>query len=88
MSGRGERIVCRNCKEKIAVEDENCPHCGTSIRSDTAYIVAIVFGVVLLGAALFDPGNLLAYGAFGLLVAVVAGYVLYEKRQRIRQASG
>lgn len=86
MSGRGERIVCRNCKETIAVEDEHCPHCGTSIRSNLAYIVAIAFGLVLAGSALFSPGNLLAYGVLGLLLAVGAGYVLYEKRQRIERA--
>lgn len=86
MSARGERIVCRNCKETIAIEDEHCPHCGTSIRSNLPYIVAILFGFVLAVSALFDPGNLLAYGVLGLLVAVGAGYVLYEKRQRIDEA--
>lgn len=87
MSGRGEQIICRNCKETIAVEDQHCPHCGKSIRSDRAYLIAILLGVLLIIATLFSPGDLLAFGILGVVLVAGAGYLLYEKRQRIDQAS-
>lgn len=87
MSGQGNRIVCRRCNETIATEGGSCPQCGASIRSDTPYILGLVFGLVILGAMLLDPSSLLAFGIVGLLVAAGSGYMLYEKRQRMEQAS-
>lgn len=87
MSLSGQRIVCRNCKETISTEEGNCPHCGASIRSNWAYIAGIVFGLLLMGATVFNPGDLLFYGVIGLLIAGSAAYLLYEKRQRIHRAT-
>jgi hypothetical protein len=80
-------IVCRRCKETIPIEDGNCSHCGQSIRGSTSYIAAAVFGLALAAASLLDPGQLLGYGVVGLLLALGSGYVLYEKRQRIKAAN-
>ena len=87
MSAEGQLIVCRRCNEAISLEQGSCPHCGTSIRGTVTYIGAILFGVVLAAASLFNPAELLAFGVLGVLVAGSAGYLFYNKRQRIEQAS-
>jgi uncharacterized paraquat-inducible protein A len=79
-------IVCRRCGETISRDAGHCPHCGQSIRGTTPYVVVALFGLVVAGASVFDPGQLLAYGIVGLLVAVGSGYVVYEQRQRIKEA--
>jgi len=80
-------IVCRGCGETIPVADGNCSHCGQSIRGNTPYAVAVVIGVLLVAAAALNLQDLLAFGVIGFLIAAGAGYVLYEKRQRIKEAS-
>lgn len=80
-------IVCRRCGETISRDAGNCPHCGQSIRGTMPYVVVALFGLLIAGASLLDLGQLLAYGVVGLLVAVGAGYVVYEQRQRIKEAS-
>lgn len=88
MSAKGQQIVCRKCNETISTDGGHCPRCGTSIRNNAAYLVGVLLGVVLVGAAVFAPGSLLIYGVLGAVVALSSGYLLYEKRQRIEQASG
>lgn len=88
MSGDESLIVCRRCRETIRVEDEKCPNCGTSIRS-TGYLVAgLGLGLVLAAASLTNLGDLAFFGAVGLVIAGVTGYLLYEKRQRMQRAAG
>lgn len=87
MSADGNRIVCRKCGESISLDNSNCPNCGTSIRSPIPYAIAIAFGVVLIGAAAMNLDDLLAYGVVGLIVVVTGGYFIYERRQRIAEAS-
>lgn len=87
MSANETRIVCRNCNETIAVENESCPHCGTSLRGRIPYYAAIVLGIVLVGAAILSPGDLLAFGAIGVVVAAIGGFFIYERRQRMDRAS-
>lgn len=69
------------------MEQGSCPHCGATIRGQ-AYWVAVVFGVLLMGATVLNPSQLLAFGVLGLLLAGGAGYLIYEQRQRIQQARG
>lgn len=87
MSAEGQLIVCRRCNEAISLEQGSCPHCGTTIRGTVTYVVAILFGVVLAAASLFNVAELLAFGVLGVFVAATAGYMFYNKRQRIRKAS-
>ena len=85
MSAQGQRIICRNCKETIATDSGNCPHCGTSVRGDLPYLAGVVLGIVILVAGLI--GALYTFSVVGVLIALGAGYVLYEKRQRVQRAS-
>lgn len=87
MSAEGQQIRCRKCNETVSTEAGNCPQCGTAIRNDAAYVFGILLGLVIVAAAAFAPGSILAYGVLGGLVALGSGYLLYEKRQRIQQAS-
>lgn len=87
MSSQGQLIVCRRCNETIRQEEGSCPHCGTSIRGNIAYIAAIVFGIVLASVTIFNPSELFVFGVLGLGIAGTAGYLYYSKRQRIQQAS-
>jgi hypothetical protein len=87
MSTQGQRIVCRNCKETIDLDAGACPHCGTTIRSNTPYLVAIVVGAAMIVSAAFEPGPLLAFGVLGLFVAGGGAFILYDKRRRIQQAA-
>jgi uncharacterized paraquat-inducible protein A len=86
MSSDGQLIVCRRCKEVIPQEEGSCPHCGTSIRGDIAYIAAIVFGLIMASVTVFSPGQLFIFGVLGLAIAGTSGYLFYNKRQRIQQA--
>lgn len=88
MSTNGNRIVCRKCQESISLDNDSCPNCGASVRGTLPYVVGIVLGLVLVGAAIVNISDLLAYGVVGLFVAGSAGYLLYEKRQRVEQAGG
>lgn len=87
MSADGNQIICRKCGQNISLDNSNCPNCGTSIRGTLPYAVGIVFGVILMGAALLNLSSLLVYGIVGLIIAVTSGYFIYEKRQRIEEAS-
>ena len=93
MSGTSEKLItCRQCKEAIPADADNCPHCGTSVRGITGAIVAMAIGGILFVAAVAHfvvngKLDLFIYGLIGLLVAAVGGYVVYEKRQRIREAT-
>lgn len=86
MSSESQLIICRRCHEAIPTENGSCPHCGAGIRSTVAFGSAVMFGVLLIGATIFSPGTLYAFGILGLLVAASAGYLLYDKRQRIQRA--
>lgn len=87
MLSQGQLIICRRCSETVPLEEESCPHCGTSIRGNLAYIAAIILGFAFLGTSLLNPGRLLVFGLLGLLIGVGAGYLFYNKRQRISEAS-
>lgn len=92
MSSSEKQITCRGCEERIPADADNCPHCGTSVRSNTGPLIAIVFGSVLFLAAIADlvlnqETRILIYGVVGLIVAAIGGYVIYEKRQRISEAT-
>lgn len=87
MSTSDTQIVCRNCKETIGTETGSCPQCGTEIRGNLPYAVGIGVGLLLIVAAILRPGDLLAFGVLGAVVAAGAGFFLYDKRQRIEQAT-
>ncbi|MFB6218371.1 MAG: zinc ribbon domain-containing protein [Halobacteriaceae archaeon] len=92
MSSSEKQITCRGCDESIPADADNCPHCGTGVRSNTGPIIAVVFGAILFAAAIADlvlnqETRILIYGVVGLVVAAIGGYVIYEKRQRISEAT-
>lgn len=86
MSKSEQEIVCRKCHEEVPMSSE-CPYCGTSVRSDRTMIAAILVGVVIVGASLFNIGELLFFAVIGVVIIAAAGYLLYEKRQRIEEAT-
>lgn len=65
----------------------NCPHCGASIRGNWALVAILLVGVVLVVTSLFALDELLFFGVLGLLGVAISGYLLYDKRNRIREAS-
>lgn len=83
----GERaIVCRRCREEVPATGDNCPHCGASLRGNVALTGLLLVGLVLVVSALFAPSDLLFFGVIGLGAVAISGYLLYDKRNRIRQA--
>lgn len=88
MSEDGSSIVCRRCGETIPLDAGNCPHCGQSIRGNAGPLAGLGLGLVLIVAAALSPGQLLAFGVLGLLLAAAGGYLLYDKRQRMQAAVG
>lgn len=86
MSRSERRIVCRGCGEEVPASD-NCPYCGESTRSDRTLYAVIAVGVVIVGASLLDIGNLLFFAAIGVALVAMAGYMLYDKRKRIDEAT-
>lgn len=87
MSADGNQIICRKCQESISQDNETCPNCGTSLRGTVGYAIGIVFGGILIGAAVLNLSELLAYGVIGLVIAATSAYFIYEKRQRISEAA-
>jgi hypothetical protein len=87
MSGNEKRIICRHCRETISVEAGNCPHCGTSIRGNLGPAAGILVGLLLVAAAALNLSELLVFGLVGLALVAVGGYILYDKRQRINEAT-
>jgi len=84
----GKQIECRNCEELVPADGKNCHHCGTSIRSPTGPAVAAVLGSVIFLATVAhgvvnSNWNLIVYGLAALAVAVVGGYGIYERRERM-----
>lgn len=87
MSGDESKILCRRCDEPIRLEDESCPNCGKSIRSTTALAAGFALGLIIAAASLSNPGELAVFGVFGLALAGTTGYLIYNKRRRMTQAS-
>ncbi len=82
--GVGEKqIVCRKCKETISAEAGSCPHCGTGIRSSIAPISVLVLGLIIAVATITNVGELWFYTLIGVVMVVVGGFLLYEKRSRM-----
>jgi uncharacterized membrane protein len=69
------------------VEDDNCPHCGKSVRNTTYLVAGGVLGLVIFVSSLFNIGELAVFGVLGLFLTASSGYLLYNKRQRIKDAS-
>lgn len=86
MSGQEQRIICRHCRENIPVAAGSCPNCGSSIRSTTRLVISAVIGAVLAVVSLLDIASLWLFGAIGLAVFAVSAYLLYDKRERQREA--
>lgn len=87
MAGREEQIVCRRCGEEFPTADENCPHCGTPVRGYRGPFALIVLGVILVGASIPSFSSMIPYILIGLALAVIGGYVIYDKRSRINEAT-
>lgn len=87
MSDQGTKIRCRRCDEVIHIEDGSCANCGKKIRSSAALIAGLVLGVVVAAGSLTNPGELGIFGLFGVATAGITGYLLYNKRQRKKQAT-
>lgn len=84
----GERaIVCRRCRESVPVTGGSCPHCGASIRRTWPLVAISLVGVVLVVTSVFAPSELLFFGVVGLLSVAIAGYLLYDKRNRMEEAT-
>lgn len=86
MSDSERAIVCRRCREEAPVAGGDCPHCGASIRRRGPLVVVLLLGLVLAVASLFALSDLLFFGVVGLLGAAIAGYLLYDRRKRMREA--
>lgn len=86
MSTRDRQIICRRCNEAISRDVDSCPHCGADIRRRRGPIAAIVIGLLIAGATVFDIGELWPYTALGLIVAFGGAYFLYDQWHRIRDA--
>ena len=78
-----QQIRCRNCNETIPLDSDNCPHCGTSVRSLTAPIGVIVLGAIIAAASLLNIGDLWFYGAIGFAMVAVGGMLIYGRQSRI-----
>lgn len=87
MSQGEQRIVCRRCKERIPAAAGNCPKCGASIRKTRTLVAAAAFGLVIAVASVFNPAGALFFGLVGLALVGIGGYLLYDKRRRINEAS-
>lgn len=87
MSGEESKILCRRCDEPIRVEDESCPNCGKGIRNTISLVIGLGLGLIVAAASLSNPGELGVFGVLGLAIAGITGYLLYNKRQRKKQAS-
>lgn len=87
MSGSERRIICRRCMETIDLDLDGCPHCGAGIRGRRGYLAALVLGLVIAGATVFDIGSLWPYTLVGVLLAFGGGYLIWDRRQRISRAS-
>ena len=88
MIGSGSEIVCRRCEERIPRNIEKCPHCGASLRKTKGPMAAVVIGVIIFLSSLLSIGDLWPYALFGAVIAGGAGYLLWEKRNRIQLANG
>lgn len=86
MSRSERQIVCRGCGEEVPAND-NCPYCGESTRNDRTLYAAMAVGLVILGASLLDISGLIFFAAIGLVITAMAGYMLYDKRKRIDEAT-
>jgi len=87
MSDSERAIVCRRCREDVPLASGSCPHCGASIRRSGPLVAVGLFGFVLAVASLFALSELLFFGVVGLLCVAITGYLLYDKRRRIREAT-
>lgn len=87
MSQGEQRIVCRRCNENIALATDSCPHCGASVRNSGLIVAVTGFGGLLAVGALFDLSQLWFFGAIGLAIAAIGGYLLYDKRRRMIEAA-
>lgn len=87
MSQEGSSIVCRQCSEVISLNVDHCPHCGKSIRGLIWPVVGILFGILLAGASLLNLGDLLVFLVLGVVMGVSSGYLIYDHRRRIQQAT-
>lgn len=87
MSTIGESIECRKCKEVISLEGENCPHCGTGIRSTGKLIAIAAVGGVIALSSFWNVDQLWFFGFLGVAISAVAGLLFHDKRQRMRRAA-
>lgn len=84
MSAGSESIVCRRCDETYSTEASSCPHCGRS-QTGRGYWIAAGAGAIIAVTSLLS--GLWFFGAIGLLIVAVAGYFLYDKRERKQEAA-
>lgn len=87
MSQVERMIICRRCRERIQIEGGSCPHCGTGIRRKRMPIISILLGVILMVAAAFAIRDLLIFFLVGVAMAAIGGYLLWDQRNRIREAN-
>ena len=84
MSVRTEEIVCRKCDEVFPIREGNCPECGTSVRGRFGAAVVIAVGLFMVLTSL-SPFEAL-YAGVGLVLLVLGGHVVRDRRARIREA--
>lgn len=87
MSADDKRIICRRCGENVSMTVGNCPQCGAEIRGRRGPLGALVIGLIIVVASVLDLGQLWVFGLLGLLLAFGGGYFLYDRRNRIQEAT-
>ncbi|WP_436927526.1 hypothetical protein [Halosimplex amylolyticum] len=87
MSEQGSSIVCRRCDETFPSDLDNCPHCGKSQWGTLGPIVGVALGAVLAIGAIIAGQQAYAFGVVGIAIAGIGSYILYDRRQRLQQAT-
>lgn len=82
MSATERQIECRKCRETVPLDVDNCPNCGTSIRSLVGPIAAIVLGLIVVAASF---GSLWFYALIGVALIAVGAGLIYDRQRRIRE---
>lgn len=83
----GSQIVCRTCREPTSLHEDNCPHCGTSIRDPKTFVALAGLGSLLFGGSLFELGTLWLFAFVGVGLVATGLYFLKDRRDRIRAAA-
>jgi hypothetical protein len=85
MSATERQIECRQCRETIPLDSDNCPNCGASIRGPLGPSAAIVVGLLVVLGSASSIGDNWFYAVIGLGLVAVGGGLIYDRQRRIRE---